>query len=387
MKDLRGLGLNAESMVDVPVDLSDTDPEEINPLAIQPGTHRKAIVKNAKAKMIEGTFNTLEGILRGMRIPGYVKDLGGDPDENDVDQKEIEQLAREGKLLTFWEFARVLFQAMDQYNREKHHRGLHREWSWRPKPKQVTPMDCLERCYHDGWRPVPLSDEAVDLVFLPRARRTVDRGRIIFRNERYEADALVPLNGERLEIRFDPMDPEWLLCFRDGEFLCQAEPVEYSSMKDQTLAQRKIEEKRRRRKGFILEYRALTRAVPDVRQYSQTPAIEKAAVQVGRAKRLGEEKRQALAEQNRVRTQEELDREVAELEAQQGLPKPRRRKLPKRPSFFLDPLDRYKWALEYQMAGGTLDDEDRDFCERYEAEMSEGERERWEIYKEMGGNG
>jgi hypothetical protein len=124
-----------------------------------------------------------------------------------------------------------------------------------------------------------------------------------------------------------------------------------------------------------------------VRQYSQTPAIEKAAVQVGRAKRLSEEKRQVLAEENRVRTQEELDREVAALEALQGRPIPKRRKRPKRPSFFLDPLARYRWALEYQLAGGTLDDEDQEFCEQFEAQMSEGEREYWETYKEVGGNG
>ncbi|MGD8389624.1 MAG: Mu transposase C-terminal domain-containing protein, partial [Desulfobacteraceae bacterium] len=371
-----------------PVDLSDVDAEEVNPMVRQAGTHRKAIVKNAKAKMIEGTFDVLQGILRGMRIPGYVKDLGGDPDENDVDQEELQKLARQGKLLTFWEFARALFQAMDYYNREKTHRGLLREWAWKPKPAQATPMDCLERCYHEGWRPVYLSDEAVDLVFLPRAERTVDRGRITFRGEQYEADALVRLpKSTRLEIRYDPLDLEWILCFRDGEFLCRAEPVEYSSMKDRTLAQRKIEEKRRRRKGFILEYRALTRAVPDVMRYSETPWIEKAAAQVGRAKRVSEEKLLAEAEENRVRTQEELNREVAVAEARQNQPKDRARPLPKRPSFFLDPLDRYKWALEYKLAGGDLTEEDRDFCEGYEAEMSEGQREYWETYKEMGGSG
>ena len=31
---------------------------------LKPGTHKKAIVKNAKAKMIEGTFDKLERILR-----------------------------------------------------------------------------------------------------------------------------------------------------------------------------------------------------------------------------------------------------------------------------------------------------------------------------------
>ena len=147
-------------------------------------------------------------------------------------------------------------------------------------------------------------------------------------------------------------------------------------------------EKRRIRKGFILEYRAFTRALPDIRQYSQVPGIEKEAARVGRARQISEEKRLALAEQSRVRTPEELDREVAELEAMQGTTMPqRRRKLPKRPAFWLNPLDRYKWALEYALAGGDLPDEDRAFVSEYEAEMSEGQREYWENYKEMEANG
>lgn len=388
LKDMRSLGLNAEPMVDAPVDVSGLCAEEINPLFMQAGSHRKAIVKNAKAKMIEGTFNVMEGIMRGMRIPGNVKDLGGDPNENDVDQEELQRLARQGKLLTFWEFARVLFQAMDHYNREKAHRGVLKEWAWRPKPREASPMDCLERCYHDGWRPVHLSEEAIDLVFLPRTKRIADRGRITFRGEQYEAGELMELpKSTRLEVRYDPLDPGWILAFRDGEFLCRCEPVEYSSMKDMTLAQRKIEEKRRRRKGFVLEYRSLTRAVPDVRRYSETPWIERAAAQVGRAQRKNEEKLLAEAEENRVRTPDELDREVAAAEARQDRPKPSRRRAPKRPSYFLDPLDRYKWAVQCELSGGALSEEDRAFCRDYEAAMTEGEREHWEIFREMEGCG
>ena len=387
MADIRSLGLNVEKEIDVnnSDEASDEDGELVNPCVVMPGTHRKAIVRNAKAKMIEGTFNNLEGILRDhFLVPGYVKRLGALPEENEVDEKEIKSLAQAGKLLGFWEFASTLFKAMDYYNSEKAHRGVLKEWK-RPKPKSATPMDCLKRCYMDGWRPGPISDEAADLIFMPRASRAVDRGRITYLKEIYEHDVLTTLeNGTRVEIRFDPLDPEYLLVFHNEEYLCRAEPVEYSSMKDQDLASRKIEEKRRTRKGFILEYRKFTAAVPDFREYSKTPAIEKAAALVGKEKR---EKSAELEEQCRVRTPEELEAEVAGLEArgaksrseQSRRSKPR----PKRPAYFLTDLDRYRWMVEYETAGGDLDGADAEFRADYEAAMSEGQREYWDTVREL----
>jgi putative transposase len=384
LKDMRAIGLDAKQTVDAPLDVSGTDAEEVNPLATIPGTQRLAIVKNAKAKMIEGTFSMLEGILRDhFLVPGYVKKLGGDQEENDVDQKEIENLARAGKLLTFGEFILTVLKAMDYYNSVKSHRGVKREWKLRPKPKSVTPMDCLKACCAKGWKPVYLSEEAIDLVFLPRATRIVDRGRITFRNEVYEAEPLIGLHKETVEVRFDPLDPEWLLVFRDGRFVARAEPVEYSSMKDRDLARRKIEEKRRRRKGFILEYRKFTAAVPDVREFSRTPKIEKAAAEIGkdRVKRLKEKEKYS-----RELSPEELETEVARLEA--GEQKPgakRRKKLPSRPGYFMSALDHYKWTVKYEMAGGELIDEDMAFKQNYELLMDADQKEHWEVVRQLGG--
>ena len=87
------------------MDLLDVDAEEVNPCIIVPGTHKKAIVKNAKAKMIEGTFNIVEGILRShFRLPGNVKCLADGIHDQDVDQDEAKCLAESGKLLLASEF-------------------------------------------------------------------------------------------------------------------------------------------------------------------------------------------------------------------------------------------------------------------------------------------
>uniref|UniRef100_UPI0004822981 Mu transposase C-terminal domain-containing protein n=1 Tax=Desulfatiglans anilini TaxID=90728 RepID=UPI0004822981 len=368
MADMRAVGLSVHPEMDAPVDCTGVDPELLNPCAIQPGTHRKAIVRNAKAKMIEGTFSNLESVLRNtFRVPGQVKRLGGPAEENEVDQKEIDRLAREGKLLTFWEFAATLMKAMDHYNSQKAHRGVLKEWIGKPKPKSATPMDCLRRCYMDGWRPGKVSDEAIDLIFLPRANRVIDRGRIRFRNEIYEHEDLIALSGSRCECRYDPLDPDWLMVFQNGQYIAPARPVVYSSMKDTALAKMKIEEKRRRRKGFILEYRQLTSKIPDFMEYSKTPEIERAAAIIGREKRRVLEERQAVLPP----PAEQLAEEVAKIESYQ----------PPRP-LFQSEAERYRWILDQQLDGQTIEQDDAGFMAAFEAKMDPDTREYWELYQE-----
>ena len=384
LKDMRTIGLEAKQTVDAAVDYSCVDSEEINPIANLPGTQRLAIVKNAKAKMIEGTFNVLEGILRDhFMVPGSVALLGGDPNENDVDWAEINKFATQGKLLTYHEFVLTVLKAMDYYNGMKAHRGVKKEWKWRPIPKTATPADCLKRCVADGWKPVMLSQEAIDLVFLPRAERVVDKGRITFQNEVYESDKLITLHKKRVELRYNPLDPDWLLVFDNGRFIARAEPVAYSSMKDRTLAQQKIEEKRRRRKGFLTEYRELTSGISDMREFSKTSVIEKAAAAIGKERKALQEKNKQIY---RDLEPDEMAREVEKLESRSQAPEvTSQKKLPSRPSYFLTELDRYKWTIKYESAGGELTPEDISFKVDYESRMNDDQREHWEAVKQYGG--
>jgi putative transposase len=371
MAAVKSLGMSVERTVDGTTDdgrRTTDDGETINPCMILPGTHKKAIVRNAKAKMIEGTFNVFEGILRDhFKVPGSVKRLNASGEEQDIDQKEIDCLARSGKLLTFSEFAATMYKAMDYYNKEKVHRGVLKEWAWKPKPKTAVPMDCLRACFASGWRPRWLSSEDIDLVFLARADRggrMVDRGRISFKNQLYEHDALERLHKTRVEVRYDCMDPEWVLCFKDGEFICRAVPVEYSSMKDQDLAGRKIAEKAVRRRASLKTYRDLTTNIPNFLNVSQIPMDERPEAVTGTPMQ-----RKKIME-NRVpkQTAEELAADVAMIENYRHRNKP----------LFSIPVDRYQWCIDQ---GSGISEEDRAFMEEYESRMGIDTRNYWEIYK------
>jgi putative transposase len=383
LSDMRGLGFEWEFTTDFPLDVIDADAEEINPKAIMPGTHKKAIVKNAKAKMIEGTFNNLERILRShFKIPGNVKRLGGDIHENDIDQDEAKRLAEQNRLPLYSEFVLTLYKALDYYNRQKPHRGVLKEWSWKNKPSQATPHDCLRACYDNGWRPRAISQEACDLIFLARETRTVQLGRIQFQNEFYEHDALVSLDkGQRVNLRYNPMDTEYIHVFTDSKYLCTAKAVEYSSMKDSELSARKIHEKRSRRKDFIDEYRRITSKIPDFREYSKVPEMEKVAALVGK------DKERRAAEQNklyRTRTPEELAAEVATLETTGRVPFVKTQNLPQRPGYFMTDHDRYEWCIKYEIAGGELTGDDAEWKTAHELTMSQGQREYWDTVRECG---
>lgn len=381
LADIRSLGMAWETTDDYPMDILDTADEDINPCVIMPGTHKRAIVKNAKAKMIEGTFNHIEGILRSrFALPGNVKDLHGEIHAQDIDQAEVKRLAEQGKLPLASEFYITLYRAIDFWNREKHHRGLHRECAL-PKPKRVTPLSCLKACYEEGWRPVRISDDAADLIFLAKQKRVVRMGRIEFHGDYYEHDALLGLHKQSVNIRYNPMEADVLLVFAGNKYICAAHPVEYSSMKDQDLASRKIHEKRSRRKEVADTFRSLTAPIPDFRQYSEIPAIEKVAALVGEEKRV---RAIEAAAQNRVVTQEEIDAHIAKMEAGEPLPMKTKKPLPERPAYFIRESDRYFWIIEFEKCGGELAEEDSVFAQQYENSMSPAERDRWTFERSYG---
>lgn len=385
MADLRALGATWSRTLDEHMDTAAMDAECVTPAVIEPGTHKKAIVKNAKAKMIEGTFDILEEIMRShFRLPGSVKRLCDDIHAQDIDHHEAQRLAEQGRLPLFSEFVLTQYRALDYYNREKAHRGVLKEWIWRPKPTTATPYDCLQQCYErDGWRPRMITTQAADLIFLHKARRAVYKGRVQLLNDYYEAPALVEMEqGGRVDIRYNPWDTRQIYIFQGSEFIATAWPVEYSSMKDASLAQRKIKQKRELRARIAEQFRAITSHAPDFREYSQVDVIE-------RASRLITEERTVrdaeLAELNRIRTPEELEAEARDQVALGRIPTKTRRPLPERPMYFADDMTRYEWCVSYELAGGELDDDDRAWKAARDAEMDDNERRYWDAVRECGG--
>jgi len=394
MSEIRAMGMEWRLTDDVPLDILDVDGEEINPVVtpIAPGTHKKAVVKNAKAKLIESTNAVMEGILRGhFRAPGNVKRLTDDINTQDVDHQEAMKLAAEGKLLLASEFYFTVYKAIDYYNREKAHRGVRREWLWKPVPASVTPMDCLKACYGEGWRPRYISNEAADMVFLRRVDRTVRLGRVELDREFYEHDALLEMHGERVTLRYNKIETDLALVYRGAEFVCAAHPIEYSSMKDGELARRKIMEKRAKRKAVAERFREITQPAPDLREYSQAPETERVAAVVGQEKKRIEAMQ---ANMTRALSPEELAAEVAKLEAlNERLPDGQTRAMamaqigkpaPVRPSNFASKATRYEWCIQKEASGGELSAEDRFFVEEEEVKMTTAERERWQFEREYG---
>jgi putative transposase len=381
LANLRSHGMEWEKTDELVTDTLDVDAEEISPCCLMPGSHRKAIVKNAKAKMIEGTFDKIEDIMSSvLMLPGHTKKMKEDIHYQDIDQQEAQKLAEQGKLLTSREFAIAMYHACDYYNREKVHRGVRAEWAWKPKPAQVTPFDCLRACYNnDGWRPKMMSNAAADLLFLARDHRIINKGMISLNNEFYVADALIPMHKERVDIRYNPMTYAECHVYRGGKYVCTAFPVERSSMIDADLASQKIAEKRERRAKFAEEFRKISAIAPDFRQYSTVPQIERVAALIG-----NEKKRRAIEnkEINKPITQEDLDRGVLMLEEFNRIPAKTKQTLAgPRPSYWTSDADRHQWCI-LAFIDGTISDEDRTWMDNYEAAMTPEARDRWEFERE-----
>ncbi|OAG26665.1 hypothetical protein TH606_11160 [Thermodesulfatator autotrophicus] len=238
----------------------------------------------------------------------------------------------------------------------------------------------------EGFRPRYADEAILATIFLYRERRPrkVDRGMIRFRNEFYTHEELLRLSGEWVEVRYDPYDPEWILVFHRGEFVCRAEAVIYSSMKDAELAARKIEEKHRRRKRFLEIYRELTRGIPDIRQFSEVPKEERPQAVFGRPKH----------EEPPVISEEEFERQLAELAAEPAQPEPQideeafARELEERAAMqaeengpvFVYKSDRYMYLLERLAKGEGISAEDAAFMAEFEAEMDQTEASYWDDY-------
>ena len=380
LANIRAYGMDWRQTINLPVDTLDIDTEVLYPATEDPRYHRLAIVQNAKAKMIEGTWKVLDNIMTSVfMLPGDAKRLTDDIHTQDIDQAELKKLRDAGKLPLMSQYIIAFYHAIDYYNKEKPHRGIRKEWrrNFLPASGQFTPFDCLRACYEkDGWQPKRLSDQAIDLLFMMEEKRIVNRGQIQAFNDVYVSDALLDLHGEEVRIRYDLVDSENLLVFHNSVYACTAHPVEYSSMKDTDLARKKIMEKRRKAKEVYELYARLTRPIEDMRTYGTQEQIEQVAALVAQA----QERRQIehKAEKRKI-TQEEINAHIEKME--QGMPLPAKspRPVAERPDHFLTREAHFEWALSVMKAGGTLNAEDNSFKNDYLASITEGQREYYDF--------
>ena len=348
-------------------------PDEEGVLVDLGAKQRFAIVRNAKAKMIESTFRFIEQMLINEGVPGSVTTLGADKEQNDVTNKELEQLKKSGKLLTFSEFCLELIRVLDKYNAKKPHRGLIDQYyrETRTRQKDLSPHKYLAYRLSKGWKPEFMSDSDLDLIFKKREKRTIKNGRILLRHEYYESDALTGFeNGTKVEIRYDYMLPSaGLNVFKDGQYICDAYPVQYSFMNNKEVTSDKIAEKRKIRRKFIDVYNDFTKPAEDLRKYSKAGCEDVFVPQIPADKPKVINPDEIEAEKKRIEEivakheEQERNKELEEANA--------------RPDFFLSEFERYKWCHNLLIKGGVLSDEDKEFFEEYEEKMGDAV----EVYK------
>jgi hypothetical protein len=153
------------------------------------------------------------------------------------------------------------------------------------------------------------------------------------------------------------MEPDWVMAYHGGRCVGECNMVEYSSMVDEELANRKIREKARRRSAIIDEYRKLTKGIPDFMGYSRIEDKPKAT------KSSPEPEALPMAEND-------VKKAIKEMEELQNRP------------VFYTRLDRYEWLLAQAASEGVLTEEDLRFIEKYEGGMDESTVKYYQQYKE-----
>jgi len=335
--------------------------EEGDPLALVArlgATHRRALVRNAKAKLIERTFEALEEILLSVfKVPGRVVNKKALAEEQAAVQADLDRLVAQGGLLTYSEFVKKVAEAVRYYNVERVHRSL----------GHPPIQELLKAVEEEGFALTRIDDKTLDLVLLPSTTRVVDRGRVVLFKRHYEAPELLELHGRRIEVRYDPQDDSRVWAIIEDEAI-PLEPVVRVSMKDREATAQAIAKKRALHRQIAETFRELTRGIPDLIEYSQETRRAAAGREILRRRR-----REMEPEFNM--TPEEIEAEMARREAY--IRQLRRPRAPERPEHFQDEIERFEWCLQAQAWGLELTEEDRAFFDAYWSSLNTDELEYW----------
>ncbi len=322
--------------------------------------HKHARPYNAKAKLIERFFRTLESILsKDLNVPGLVKNLRGTIEDADLSDKRIAKLHAENKLLTPEEFTLKVFEAMDLY--------IHRRHSALKK----SPMDELFGAVKNGFTPRTVVESELDFVLMARDERSVNRGRIQINNTLYEGISLEHglwdvQDSTRVQVRYDLYADDAAIAIRPDGAAVQLRRVPESSMKAPALTGELMEWKKGMINKIKDQYRKLTAPIPGIVEYS---AHTKAALNLKKAVKAAEPKL----------TDSEYRAEAERIIADST--QPVRRPMMARKPFFGAEHEHYKWCVDTQLGGYELPEQDIKFMGVYEARMEEPERIQYEEYR------
>lgn len=320
---------------------------------------------NAKAKLIERYFQTIEKILLDLGVPGKVKELKETSEEKAQSEQRLKALKEEGKLLDIDEFILKVFEAVQAYETRRHV-ALGR-----------SPIEeLIYAVKEEGFTPRMIIEPEIDFILLKRETRAVNRGRVRIDGILYEGrelnEGLWDLSdGTKVEVRYDPCDSEKCLAVKPDGTVVELEQVKIGSMKDPELTSQLMERKRRFIKEVKELWKKLTAPVRGVIEYSK---YTKAAVSAKKKKE--KDPREELKDmeafrqtvQRKVEESKRLSERVPEF---------------KRKTVFQSDMERYKYLLSCLCEGIEITESDRAFMRSYEERMSPSEKLKWENFKKL----
>lgn len=313
--------------------------------------HRHARPYNAKAKLIERFFGSLEKIMLDLGVPGLIRELRGTSEEKSQDEKRLKTLKQEGKLLSFEEFLLKLFEAVHIYNNRRHY------------SLKLSPLQTLTKAIKEGFTPRRIVEKEIDFVLMKKDYRSVNRGRIIIDGILYEGSSLeeglwdIP-DRTRIEVRYDLYERDKVFIVRPDNRIVELRMVPLSSMKDKEKTSELMAWKRDMIRSVKDEYQKLTAQIGGVIEYSN------------RTKEILKRKK---TDRPAVLDPEQLRREVDEkkrltLEAGQKQYRFQRK------TVFSNNRERYQYLIECELNEVEISVQDREFMRQYEETMDETER-------------
>lgn len=325
-----------------------------------------AKVKNAKAKPIERFFRTLEQILTDMALPGKVKALSLTASEEEEAKKRLKR--QEAVLLRHEEFIVYAIRALEVYETRVH------------GSLKMTPRNKLMEKYNAGWSPTYINDTELAFIFLERARRKVNRGRVLIEGISFQGDDLVndengninqavgihQYEGRILEVRYDPQNlDEAYAVAPNGTLRPLYKSKEYLMLDDESAAEA-AEWKKRQAKAVREAFEKLTKGIEGIVLETQAAREIKQAA-IDRKRKAPEISQEQLHEE--IEKRKEDSRKVISF----------------KPRAFTSDRERYKWCVDQLIKGADISEQDTRFMQFYDEQMETDERAYWETYKAIGG--
>jgi len=161
--------------------------------------HKKAKVRNSKAKPIEGIFNHLQNRLKNITMGvGYKKYLKKGEQDEQI-QNRLKQDIRAGRLFHYKEFFDLLMQAVEWWNTHE------------IRTRKIVPDEEFRAHLRDS-KSVRIDKDTLDFIFMPVKMLKVRSSKIEIKHRdlefpiKYFAKELGFYAGKKVEVRYNPDD-------------------------------------------------------------------------------------------------------------------------------------------------------------------------------------